>query len=66
MADVEVAVWFGGEAGVDGNTVVGPAGSEVLVNQLVDEVLARGRAVRFRHVCHSLVKLVRSGVFSTL
>ena len=55
MTNVEVAVGFGGEAGVDSHALVLPALGDVLVDHVVDKVLAHGRVPIFRHVCHSSV-----------
>ena len=56
VADVEIAVGLGGEPGVDSHALVLPALSDVLVDEVVDKVLAHGYVQFFCHVCHSLVK----------
>ncbi len=55
VADVEVAVRLRRETGVDSHALILPALSDVLVNEIVDKVLAHGNVQLFRHVCHSSV-----------
>ena len=55
VADVEVAVGLGGKAGVDSHALILPALSDVLVDEIVDKVLAHGGIQLLRHACHSLV-----------
>ena len=57
MADVEIAVGLGGEPGVDSHALVLPALSDVLVDEVVDKVLAHGYVQFFCHACHSSIKL---------
>ena len=56
VADVEVAVGLGGKAGVDSHALVLPALSDVLIDKIVDKVLAHGYVQLVCHVCHSSKK----------
>ncbi len=56
VADVEIAVGLGGEPGVDSHALVLPALSDVLVDEVVDKVLAHGYVQFFCHACHSSIK----------
>jgi hypothetical protein len=52
MADVEVAVWFGGEAGV--NTAVKFPAFHILINDIPNKIRRRCR----RFVSHEILQLV--------
>ena len=54
---MQIAVGLGGEAGVDSHALVLPALSDVLIDKVVDKVLAHGNVQLFCHACHSSVKL---------